>query len=164
MRKVAFFTAVLITVSASAMQAQSGEMRLTPQMERIQRELVERASLLLERYGTTFYALGVYLTAAGELREVVPRKSAPLKPVLIADSLRSAVREFYTSKASVVGIAVDFPEKASVQIELEDLSGRCRLVRRPYKFEQRGTVIFLSPEISSCEPSMLSQGEENQCN
>ncbi len=92
---------------------------------------------------------------------MVPHKSAPLTPVLIADSLRSAVREFYTSKASVVGIAVDFPDKESVQIELEDLSGRCRLVRRAYKFEQRGTVIFLAPEISSCEPSLLSKNEES---
>jgi hypothetical protein len=164
MRKVAFFAAVLVAASAFATQVESGEVRLTPQMERIQRGLVERASLLLERYGTTFYALGMYLTAGSELREVVPRKSALLKPALVADSLRSAVREFYTAEASVVGIAVDLPGKEAMQIELEDLSGRCRLVRRSYKFARNGTVMFLAPEISSCEPSMLSEGGGRQRN
>jgi len=158
MRIVAILAAAFIAASAFPSHAENGQVRLTPEMERIQHGLVKRASLLLERYGTTFYALGLYLTPDGELREVVPRISAPLEPALMADSLRSAVREFYGSKASVVGIAVDFSEKEGVQIELEDLSGRCRLVRRPYKFEQRGTVIFLAPEISSCEPSMLSDG------
>lgn len=157
MRTVAIIAAVFITISALASQAESGEVHLTPEMERIQRELVERASLLLERYGTTFYAIGFYITSDGELRVVSPHRSAPLEPALIADSLRSAVREFYIAKAAVVGIAVDFPEKEAVQIELEDFSGRCRLVKRLYKFEKRGTVIFLAPEISSCEPSMLSQ-------
>jgi hypothetical protein len=162
MHKVAFFASVLVSASANATQTGSGEALLTPQMEEIQRGLIERASLLLERYGSTFYALGMYLTADSELREVVPRKSVPLKPALVADSLRSAVREFYTSEASVVGIVEDLPGKDAMQIELEDLSGRCRHVRLSYRFAHNGTIMLLAPEISNCEPSMLLEGGARQ--
>jgi hypothetical protein len=87
MRPKTFFVVVFIVISASASQAPSGQVQLTPEMEKIQRRLVERAGLLLERYGTTFYALGFYITADGKLREVVPLESAPLKPALVAESL-----------------------------------------------------------------------------
>ena len=105
MPAVVFFAAVLVAASSFVTQVESEEVPLDPQMERIQRGLVENAAELLERYGTTFYAIGIYLTADGELREVVPLSSAPLEPALVADGLRSAVRELDTAEASVVGIA-----------------------------------------------------------
>ena len=155
MSKSSFFATVLIATLVFALPTESEEVRLTPAMERIQGALVEHARLLLERYGTTFYALGIYLTHDNELREVVPHISAPLEPALIAEGLRASVHEIYRTRASAVGIAVDNPVEKTVQSELEDLSGRCRLVRRPYRFTREGTVIFLAQEIFNCEISML---------
>ena len=160
MRTAAILTAFVIVFSASDFHAVGEDLQLTAGMERIQRELADSAISLLERYGTTFYALGMYLTADGELRKVVPHQSVPLVPALIADSLRSAVRRIDRSTVSVVGIAVDMPDKQMVQIELEDANLRCRQVKRRYRFEQQGTVAFLSPQISECQPSLLSETGE----
>lgn len=160
MHKAACLVAALVTSSAFAAQEESGKFELTPQMERIQRALLEHAGLLLERYGTTFYALGMYLSTDGKLRQVVPRIAAPLEPELIGESLKMAVREHYRSEARVLGIAVDIPDAESVRIEFEDQSGRCRLLRHGYRFEKSGKVVFTEPRIEACDPSMLS-GEKD---
>lgn len=151
-----FFWPLLLAGGSSARQAEPSEVKLTPKMDRIHEGLAARATARMERFGTTFYALGLCMTPEEKIQEVVPIQSAPLEPRLVGENLKSAIREPYSAKAAVCGVAIDHPEDKTVQIELENSTGLCRRVWRSYRFEQSGRVTFLAPRISTCEASIFA--------
>lgn len=142
--------------SASDTTVAPGEARLTPEMERLEAALLERAGALLERFGTTFYGLAMYETTEGKLREAVPMEPAPLEPARVAESLRKALRVGEALRATAVGVALDLPEELAVRVELEDRGGRCLRVRRVYGFDESGRVSFGTSLAAACERRILS--------
>ncbi len=123
--------------------------------------LLERATRLLERYGTTFYALGAYIDTAGRLREIVPRDTAPLDPERIAWSLRDALRDPDHPEWVASAIATDRPERGATRIVYEMRDGRCHEVLRRYRFSDDGTVRFAkdaSPRPCASAAQALATG------
>jgi hypothetical protein len=149
-----------------------------PDMRLIDSALMKRARTVLERYGSTFYADGVYVPdTAGPVRvlEIGPNETVePRTPNGFREAYRSALRneQRYRPQSRTLGVMTDSiagplneavdgadgPDLPRFAItELEDRSGKCLRVERSYRFVKEpkgdwemGTVMFDAPKITRC--------------
>jgi hypothetical protein len=170
--------APLIPCGAQSRVRRDTEIALTPEMRMIDSMLVKRARSILERWGSTFYAIAGYIPdTAGPPRimEMGLNKSVERRiPTAYRDEYRSSLRnqQLYRPQARTLGIITDSiagPLSEAVDgaagsdlprfaiTELEDRRGKCLRVKRSYRFVQEppgewemGTVVFGAPKITRC--------------
>jgi hypothetical protein len=142
--------AIITLLLGSVGHAGDASLQVPDDLGRIEAGLIGRAGRLLERYGTTFYALAAYVDATGKTHEVVATRSAPLQPEAIGSALREALAEIPRSRVLAAGLMVDLPEEQKVRIQLETVSGDCYQLARPYSFEKDGQVVFHKASTERC--------------
>jgi len=153
---------------------------LTPEMELLDRSLLATSRGTLERWGNTFRAFAFYVAdtvGPSQVFEVGLENSVDSRqPSVTRDSLRAVLRrrQAYEPHARTIGIITDSiagPVEEAIDgvegpgferrtiTELEDRSGRCRRIDRPYHFANDppgdwgfGTVVYGPPVVSRCEP------------
>jgi hypothetical protein len=184
-QRAAIITALTVAVSSAVpCSAQSAATRdtareLTPEMRAIDSMLVKRARSILERWGSTFYAIASYVPdTAGPARifEMGLNNSVEQRtPSAYRDEYRRSLRnqQRYRPQARTLAVITDSiagplseavdgaggPGLPRVAItELEDRTGRCRRVERSYRFVpepagewELGTVVFERPKITRCQ-------------
>ena len=144
---------------------------LTPDMELLDRSLLATTRGTLERWGNTFRAFALYVEdTVGPPPRVLEigleHYIDTRQPSVIRDSLRAVLRrrQAYEPRARTIGIITDSIagpveeatdgaegprfERRTIS-ELEDRSGRCRRIERPYHFASDppgdwgfGTVVY----------------------
>ena len=148
-------TSALALSLAGVGHADDGPAGLPEDLKRIEAQLVERAGKLLDRYGTTFYSLAVYVDAKQQIREVVAERSAPLEPEAIALALREGLIRIPRSHVLSAGLILDLPSEEMVRIQLESVAGVCHQLTRSYSFGRDGRVAFGEASKATCESRLF---------
>jgi hypothetical protein len=121
--------------------------------------LLSHARALLERYGDTFYVLGIYLDSTGELSEIATRAWPALdaSPDEWGDSLRAAFEDFRPRLRSAAYLLDRWRQLDSTRADstfadfhFETAAGACFESRRRYDWAPDGTLIWGPPLQRSC--------------
>jgi hypothetical protein len=121
--------------------------------------LYRQATAVLERYGTTFYALGVYRDSAGVLSQFTPESWPHLDapPRQWEDSLRHALLRL-PAGAQVAAYLIDDtrpmadaePASGSARRWVGRRGGACQAVTRTFEWDAGGRVHWGRPVAAPC--------------
>jgi hypothetical protein len=150
---------MLLWVPSALLQAQSPRARIG--QERLDSLLLDQATRLLERFGDTFYVLGLYVGPGGEVLGISTRNWAALNapPDEWRDSLEAALREYLPNVRTAAYVVDRWRQLDSTRADstyavfhFESAAGFCLETRRRYEWSAAGPVVWTKPDTIPCTP------------